>query len=256
MKRPNFLIIGAARSGSTTLVRCLALHPRIYIPESGNEPKFFSREQEYSKGTEFYLQTYFSEADNYDAVGEKSTEYMENQSSAERIFSFDPRIKLICILRNPVERAISNYWWSVFNGLEKRNINDALEEALTQYLTNPSEIYALSSSRPHAYIDRGLYFRNLKPFYRFFSRDKIFCIIFEDFVVNKPGVIRDLLKFLEVGNDNLRARVSDVEPQRAVPKKDSLDPALYKTLARFYRTENKGLRELTGSVSLEAWDTE
>jgi hypothetical protein len=256
MKRPNFLIIGAARSGSTTLVRCLTLNRRIYIPEAGNEPKFFSREQEYSKGTEFYLRTYFTGADNYDAVGEKSTEYMENQSSAERIFRFDQRMRLICILRHPVERAISNYWWSVFNGLEKRSINEALEEGLTQYLNDPSEIYALSSSRPHAYIDRGLYLRNLKPFYRCFSRENIRCIIFEDFVLNTHRIVHDLMQFLDVPTDNPQAPAIDVEPQRAVPKKDRLDPTLYKTLARFYRTENKGLKELIGSANLEAWDTE
>lgn len=253
MKKPDFLIIGAARSGSTTLARCLTMHPMIYIPESAVEPKFFSREQEYQKGREYYLSTYFSASDKYLAVGEKSTEYMENQSSAERIYNFDSQMKLICILRNPVERAISNYWWSVYNGLEKRPLNLAIEQEWEKYLRNPSDIHALSSARPHAYIDRGLYYRNLKPFYRFFPGKNIKCIIFEDFIVNQGDVVRGLLTFLDLPVGDLKPDA--IPPQRAVPQADSLENTLYRSLRQFYRTENDGLSDLIGRDNLELWES-
>jgi Sulfotransferase domain len=256
VKRPNFLIIGAARSGSTSLARCLALHPSVYLPAAEGEPKFFSREQEYRKGSAYYLNTYFSVADDYLAVGEKSTEYMENQRSAERIYHFDHEMKILCILRNPVERAISNYWWSVYNGLEKRQLNLAIEQEWDRFLNHPSGTYALSSSRPHAYIDRGLYYRNLQPFYSFFHDENIKCIIFEDFIRNKWDTIQNLLLFLNVPVADLNPLDFAVAPQRAVPQTDTLGPNLYRNLKRFYRDENKGLPDLIGKDIGKFWDSE
>jgi len=252
VRGPDFLIIGAARSGSTTLVHHLSLHPKIYIPKTDVEPKFFSREQEYAKGTEFYLATYFPLAEGYSAVGEKSTEYMENQSSAGRIYRFSPDMKLICILRDPLERAISNYWWSVHNGVEYRPLNEAIEEEWKKYMENPAKILHLTSSRPHAYIDRSLYYDNLKPFFDLFPGEHIKCLLFEDFVERGTDVIRDIISFLGLSPD--RPTSGNLDVQRAVRKRESLDPELGRRLRKFLHEKNRDLSALIGINVWRFWD--
>jgi len=251
MKYPNFLIIGAARSGTTTLYECLRLHSDIYFPLSDAEPKFFSREQEYIKGNEYYLDRYFFNADAYVAVGEKSTEYMENQSSAIRIYSFNPSIKLLCMLRDPVERAISNYWWSVSNGHEKRPINEALRAEWKNYLNNPGKITSLNSARPFAYIDRSLYYENLLPFYMLFTGTSIKCIIFEEFLKSRIKICEDIFLFLQVKLMDLP--VDSVGAQRFVPRGESLDGSLYRELRDFFYEKNSGLSELIGIDVSRYW---
>lgn len=252
MKKPNFLIIGAARSGSTTLAYYLALHPQVYLPKTAEEPKFFSREQEYSKGIEYYLNKYFSSANGYLAVGEKSTEYMENLSAAKRVYQFNRDIKLICILRDPVERVISNYWWSVHNGVESRPINEAILIEWENYLKNPPQITQLLLSRPHAYIDRSLYYDNLKPFYELFQRRNIRCIIFEDFIKNKKRIVDELWFFL--GLSPVDMPIKPMKAQRAVERKEHINTDLYKKLKSFFYEKNKNLPYLIGIDVWQFWD--
>ena len=250
MKKPNFLIIGAARSGTTTLVHCLGLHPQIFFPETDHEPKFFSREPEYEKGIAYYLQTYFSSADNYQAVGEKSTEYMESSSVAERIYQFDPNIKLIVILRNPVERMLSNYWWSVHNGLEIRNIHEAIKTEFETYVKNPEPISKIFTARPYAYIDRSLYYDNLLPFYHFFAKENIMCLLFEKFVEDKKQVTENLFTFL--GVERIEVQVNAVKKQRSIERIHTIDHQFYEELTHFFYKKNKRLVDLTG-LNVERW---
>lgn len=250
MKTPNFLIIGAARSGTTTLVHCLDFHPQIFFPKTDYEPKFFSREQEYKRGIEYYLDTYFSSADTYHAVGEKSTEYMENSSVAKRVYHFKHDMKCIALLRNPIERMISNYWWSVHNALEIRDINNAIKTEFENYLKNPEPVVSISSTRPHAYIDRSLYYDNLLPFYRLFAEENIKCFLFEEFIKNMKETIEILFKFLDV--QEIEVSVASVRKQRSVERIHSLDPQLYKELTHFFYDKNKKLPQLTG-LNIDWW---
>jgi len=247
---PNFLIIGAARSGTTSLVHCLNLHHQIFLPETNKEPKYFSREQEFKKGVEYYLNTYFSSTDKYKAVGEKTTEYMENLSVAERIYHFNSNMKLICMLRNPVERVISNYWWSVCNGLEDRPINIAVETEYENYLNNPEKVTIISSVRPHEYIRRSLYYENLRPFYQLFSVKNIKCIIFEEFMYNKEKITEDIFKFLDV--EIIDLPIDSIKIQRDIERSHTLDSQLYKILRDFFYRENEKLSELI-IVSTAKW---
>ena len=250
MKKPNFLIIGAARSGSTSLVRALSLHSGLYIPKTDAEPKFFSREQEYAKGIDYYLQKYFSSSDGYAAIGEKSTEYMENLSVAGRIYEFNPEMRLICILRDPVERAISNYWWSVQNHVEDRPIDEALKHEWKKYLKHPIKKSRLFYSRPHAYIDRSIYYENLRPFYELFP-GKIKCIIFEEFVKDDRRTVDDVWLFLGLSPQDRPYEMT--KALRSVDRKVSLDPKIYQELKSFFLEKNTGLSELTQRDVWKFW---
>src|SRR5680860_30087 len=105
-------IVGAQRSGTTFLFQQLNQHPEVCMAKPVRpEPKFFIREELYNKGLEFYRSTYYAEAGNKVCI-EKSTSYIEYELAAQRISQAFHHAKIIFILRNPVERAISNYRFS------------------------------------------------------------------------------------------------------------------------------------------------
>ena len=106
---PNFLIIGAARAGTTTIYNHLKDHPDVYLPaQKRPEPHFFLKESEYARGISYYEERFFSARRDERAVGEASTSYLFGQQVPKRIRAALPGVKLICVLRNPVERAFSS----------------------------------------------------------------------------------------------------------------------------------------------------
>ncbi len=107
---PDFLIIGAAKSGTTTLYKYLCLHPEIYM-SNVKEPCFFDADMSWHKGWDWY-RSLFDGARNGQVCGEASTNYTrfpQVPGVPEKISKFLPDVKLIYILRDPVERAYSHY---------------------------------------------------------------------------------------------------------------------------------------------------
>ena len=118
MRLPEFLIGGAPRAGTTWLYALLDRHPSIYMAKPLKpEPKFFLVDQLYEKGLEYYARTWFADAGAAPLAGEKSTDYLESAAAAERIARDLPRVKLVFVLREPVDRAHSNFLWTKMNGL-------------------------------------------------------------------------------------------------------------------------------------------
>lgn len=104
---PNFLIIGAPKAGTTALAAYLAVHPQVFVaPEK--EVHYF--DTQYGRGTDWYRGR-FAGVRGEAAVGEASPTYMYNDVALERIAASLPGVKLIAVLRNPVDRAYSHYWW-------------------------------------------------------------------------------------------------------------------------------------------------
>jgi len=124
---PTFIIAGAPRAGTTWLYELLDRHPDIYMAQPVRpEPKFFLVDEVYARGIQHYFDTWFQGADAYAAAGEKSTNYLESATAAERIHRDLPAIKLIFILREPAHRAYSNWLWSRMNGMEPEEFETAL----------------------------------------------------------------------------------------------------------------------------------
>ena len=109
---PNFLIIGAAKSGTTALYDLLKQHPQVYLPFD-KEPLFFSRDDYFAQGAEWYAERYFKEGESFRARGEATPHYLYwAEKVAPRIartFGGRPP-KFIAIFRDPVQRAYSWYW--------------------------------------------------------------------------------------------------------------------------------------------------
>ena len=139
---PDVLVIGTRKSGTTTLHRWLDEQPEITMSRV-KEPNFFSRDQEYARGLEWYS-SLFAEVPGDALVGESSVEYSAAATSAvaaRRIAKCLPQAKLVALLRDPVERTRSHYRHQVQRGREKRSFSEALSEANSPYVTD--SLYAM-----------------------------------------------------------------------------------------------------------------
>src|SRR4051812_42429120 len=108
LRAPDFLIVGAAKAGTTSLAAYLAEHPDVFMARR-KELHFFGREKEYRRGWEWYC-SHFEGAGDARAVGEATPDYMWRERAVERIAQDLPKARIIATLRHPVDRAYSHYW--------------------------------------------------------------------------------------------------------------------------------------------------
>lgn len=190
-----FVIAGAQRSGSTYLYNLLDSHIHIGMAfPTRPEPKYFINQDQYSKGKGFYLKKYFSDYlknDSVKCIGEKSTSYIEYGDVPQKIINYFPKAKALIILRNPVDRAISNYFFSYNSKLETRSLNEAL------FKLEPDPVLENEISvSPFNYIQRGFYSQYLEPWINSFG-DNLKIIVFEK-LINSNSNKNEVFSFLDI----------------------------------------------------------
>ena len=198
MADDHFFIVGAQRCGTTYLSRMLNAHPEIEMAQPARpEPKYFLGNDADVLGRNEYEKRYFSAEREILVRGEKSTSYIESELAAARIARMYPEARILMILRNPVARAISNYAFSVSEGVEKADIREALmhEEAR-------GEAYDRRrfSASPFAYLRRGHYVDYLEMWQRYFARSRVDVLIFER-VIGDLGAVQEVYRSLGVSGD-------------------------------------------------------
>lgn len=198
MRAPNFLCIGAPKCGTTTLYEILQQHPQIFLSEF-KEPHFFDNPANYAHGREWYLNTYFKAADQYQVVGEFTPSYLYEIAAHQRMKDcLGADIQLILLLRNPVDRAYSHYLHSKRDAFETASFEQALahEEKVLQSLDLEKEYV---KKLKYSYFSEGLYAHQLKALFRVFDKEQIRCYIFEnDFIKHRSAMVVDILSFLNV----------------------------------------------------------
>jgi len=204
MRLPEFIVGGAPRCGTTWLYRLLERHPGVHMAAPVRpEPKFFLVDDLYARGLEWYSAQWFEAAAPGRICGEKSANYLESAIAARRIARDLPGVRLVFLLRNPVERAWSNYRWSRMNGIETETFERALalEEQRDRNLAAEHRF-----SRPHAYFSRGLYAKLLRPWLEAFPSESILCLRSEDLSERPDPLVERLHRFLGLP---VRARDAD-----------------------------------------------
>ncbi|MBN1673868.1 MAG: sulfotransferase [Kiritimatiellae bacterium] len=203
MTLPNFLLVGAPKSGSTSLYEHLASHPDVYMCPI-KEPCFFNDGMPEIARTVSEYEALFAGRRNERAVGEASTSYLADPAAAERIKKCLPEAKIVALLRNPADRAYST-WTNMFYtlGFEKLSFEEALreEENRIRTLDLPADIPFYYGH--FFYFQIGLYARHLKRYLDLFGRARVSVHIFEEFVKAPAATCRALFSFLDVDDSFL-----------------------------------------------------
>ncbi|HEY8456640.1 MAG TPA: sulfotransferase [Actinopolymorphaceae bacterium] len=240
---PDFVIAGAPRSGTTWLRSALERHPRIWMAKPVvPEPKFFLVDDLYTQGIEEYSRRWFSDVPAGCAAGEKSTNYLESAQAAERMAAHLPDVRLIFVLREPIARAISNYRWSVMNGMETEDFATAIAlEEEREANVDPR----LRFARPHAYVSRGRYARLLQPWFKLFDRDQILVVRFEDLAASPGDTLAKIHAHLGVDpRPDLGGDASALN--RSVGDQVAIDPKTRARLEAEFAPLNRELGDLLG----------
>ena len=192
-----FFIIGAQRGGTTYLYKVLDSHPEIYMAKPLKpEPKFFLS-HDCQNNLDMYENKYFGAVPIGTKVfGEKSTSYYENDLVPQRIKTAYPKSKIILILRNPIDRAVSNYYFSLENGLETRTLKETF---LPGHLIYPPKYPKGLSANPFNYLGRSKYLEFLKLYLKYFEQEQVKVLIFEHFIGDEKR-ISQLYDFLGVND--------------------------------------------------------
>ena len=197
----NFLIIGAAKSGTTSLYHYLQQHPEIYLPKD-KETHFFDDDNLFYHGKDFYLKYFFKIAGEYKARGEATPAYFHMYSKViPRIKEFfeDSPPKFILVLRDPVHRAWSHYLHMVRNGEEDLSFEEALEMEPIRMAKNPNCWFG--------YYRDGLYAKQLRVWFSHFPKKNFFIFTLDELANDLHQILRRTFQFLEV---DINFRVADL----------------------------------------------
>ena len=199
---PNFLVIGAAKAGTSSLYHYLKQHPQIYM-SSEKEPRFFALEGEklefggpaqgINQGSVTSLEAYcqlFEGVTDQIAIGEASTLYLSSPKAPQRIKHYLPNAKLIAVLRDPAERAFSSYMHLVRDGYETLSFVEALEKEASRLQEKWQPLWY--------YKQRGFYYEQLKRYFELFKPEQIKVYLYEDLAADSTAVVQDIAHFLEV----------------------------------------------------------
>lgn len=237
-KLPDFIIFGCSRSGTVALNRYLSQHPEI-IMASRKEVHFFNKDVHFKQGKNWYRSFFplkiFSEKK---IIGEATPSYIHNPKSAKRIFEILPNVKLICMLRNPIDRAYSHYFHNIGKkGRESLEFEDAIEQENSRISYEKyNKIFDGENFFHYSYLDRGLYLEQILEWMKIFPKEQFLFIKNEDLENNIDKTLNDIFKFLNLKPYNIpnkkKINVGNYPPM----KKDTR-----LKLIEFFRENNKKL---------------
>lgn len=204
MTLPNFLIVGAAKSGTTAIHTYLQQHPQVYMtPEK--ETNFFAFEGEFlnfqGPGDEAInhfsitdLSTYqaeFKEVTKQKAIGEACPLYLYSEKAPKKINFYLPNVRIIVILRNPIDRAYANFLHLVRDDREPcKDFAEALEAEKKRIEANWEWFWH--------YIQLGYYGAQLQRYYTIFDRSQIAVYLYEDLCQQPLDLLRNIFSFLDI----------------------------------------------------------
>ncbi len=287
---PDFLLLGAAKCGTTSLHAWLDQHPDILM-SNPKEPFFFVRD--FEKGLDSYWEKYFNGWKGEKFIGEASPHNLLVPYVPERIHSVNPDARLIIMVRNPVYRALSHWWMDFCNCVETKGFKEAIEadnrDVFKGGAVKGFEDYEKLTLT--GYLHRGYYAEQLERYFEFFPRTQCKIIFFKDIIEDAKGVTSEICEF--IGADPLPCDGFDYSEKNKAPeliwqwspkrirmnfskqvlknftyhtegstvasalkklrRRPSIVPELKKWLVEHYKPHNRRLEEITGR-DLSSWD--
>jgi hypothetical protein len=232
---PDFIIIGTQRGGTTSLYQYLVAHPRVGRAFR-KEVHFFDRY--YDKGIAWYL-AHFPVRDEFPVVGEASPYYMFHPEAPKRILAAVPDAKFILLLRNPVDRAFSQFHMKVERGLETLPFDEAIEREPDRLAVSTDPLHP--AWRHHSYLARGIYADQIERWFQCFPQHRFSIVKSEDFYRDPVVILQETHAFL------------GVEPHRPAILKihhraeyGEMDPVVRRRLVDYFAPHNRRLYDLLG----------
>jgi len=241
-----FFIVGAQRSGTTYLYHMLDAHPEICMAKPVSpEPKYFLSKDAPDQ-LSLYERKFYAHADHRTRIfGEKSTSYYETDNVAARIKRAYPESVIVFLLRNPVDRAISNYHFSVMNGFETRSLREVFLKK-TPPPRRPSHL----SANPFRYIDRGDYLNYIRKYLQHFDQNKVLILVLEN-LANKAKTIQEVYRYLGVDDKYVPADLNErINPKEKNDFED--DDEVQRKLYTVFEDKIKALEEFL-LLDLSIW---
>ena len=225
---PNFLIIGAQKSGTTSLFHYICQHPRVFANDY-KEIHFF--DHHYQQGANWY-RSHFPLAGRLlpgRCMGEATPYYFCHPHAPRRIANLLPKVKLIAVLRNPVERAISHYFHEKKKGREQLPILEAMQQEEERCAGEWQRLledasYFSQAHQSFSYKQRGMYIEQLQCYWNFFSKEQILILESIRLFSQPQTVLKQVFTFLGIDSSVV---IEDVAVQNANPSKSAAPAEVY-----------------------------
>lgn len=235
MKKINFLIIGAQKAGTTALDAYLRQHPDITLSIK-KEVHFFDNESLFRNIIQYEeYHKHFPKNITTKMIGETTPIYMYWNQSIKRIYDYNTKIKLIILLRNPIDRAYSHWNMEYSKGKEELNFFEAIQnekERLKSIFPNQHRVYS--------YIDRGYYTNQMKNIYNYFPKNQILILKQDDLLDNYQKTLNKVTSFLTVEKFNFQ-ELQNVHKGQYINK---MDDKSYKYLQNIFKEEIQNLEKM------------
>lgn len=252
---PSFLIIGAKKCGTTSLFKYLIEHPYIGAPIE-KEISFF--DSNFRKGISWY-KSYFPTLlpklyKQSFLTGEATANYIDNPYAPKRIAETIPKVKLIALLRNPVDRAYSHYNHTSRIGREHLSFEEAIEqeeERVSQIragILKDKDGNFYHQDYNYTYLSSGIYVEQLKVWLNLFSKKQILVTTSEDFFAEPSATFQQILNFLELPNYEPK----HYKQYNSNSYQKMIEPTTRKHLVEYFKPHNERLYQLLG-VNFD-WD--
>lgn len=241
---PDFIIIGVQKGGTSSLYTYLTHHPQIAEARQ-KEVHFF--DLNFEKGINWYRSQFPSIGDGTQKLNcEASPYYIFHPCVSQRVYDLFPQVKLILLLRNPVDRAISHYYHEVRLGFETLSLEDAiaaepsrLEGEIEKLIA--SETYYSYNHQHHTYLSRGIYVNQLPMWMKLFPKEQILILKSEDLYTDPATTFNTTLEFL-----NLPSHQLENYEKHNSGEYPPVSEELYQQLKDYFRPHNQKLAEYLG----------
>jgi len=230
---PDFVVIGTMKGGTTYLYHLLSQHPLVE-PAAAKELQFFNRF--FDEGVEWYRQCFpvpRLKDGRRTLTGEATPGYLPHPPAPERMAEIIPHARLIALLRNPVDRAYSDYQQVIRKGRETRTFEEAMD-------------YDDLDDAPRKFLSKGIYVDQLLRWAEFFPKEQLLVLKSEDFFEDPVESLKPVLSFLDL--PEWKPKVWDLHYKRNKGDyEEKMDPATRRRLEEYFEPHNRRLYDFLGT---------
>ncbi len=255
MAMPDFLIIGTMRGGTTSLYHYLLAHPHI-APATTKEIHFF--DWNFHRGIAWYRAQFplLMQRDVGETIGkqgvitfESSPYYLFHPHAPARAALVVPKTKLIVLLRNPVDRAYSHYYFQVARGKETLSFEEALAQEETRTRDEGQRLaadphYKSYNHQRYTYLARGIYADQLQRWMNYFPKEQFLIIKSEDFYATPDRKLQEIFLFL--GLPEVAPVQQEYKQFGRSTYQAKMEPEMRKRLLTYFEPYNERLSTLLG----------